>query len=394
MNKMTFKDIDVSGKKVLVRVDFNVPFATDGSISDDTRIAAAIPTIKYLVSNNAKVIICSHLGRPEGVYNKNFSMKLVLPRLIELLGMEVKMAEDVIGESAKAMVSSLKEGEVVLLENVRFHKEEEKNDPIFAKNLASLADIFVLDAFGTAHRAHASTAGVADYIPSVAGFLVTKEITELDKALKPERPSVVIFGGKKVSDKIGVISSFLDKASTILIGGAMAFTFIKSQGGEIGLSRYEKDKLEVATKILELAKEKNVNLVLPVDSVCVREFVPTAKSKVFNSYKIPEDFQCVDIGPKTRKIFAKYIKQAKTVVWNGPVGVYEFKKFQKGTKSIATAIAKSKAVSIVGGGDSASAVKASGKAGAITHISTGGGATLEYLEGKELPGIANLKTKE
>ena len=394
MNKMTFKDVDVSGKKVLVRVDFNVPFDTEGNISDDTRIVSAIPTIKYLLSNNAKVIICSHLGRPEGVYNANFSMKKVLPKLKELLGMEVKMAEDVIGESAKSLIANLKEGEIVLLENVRFHAEEEANDEMFARNLASLADIFVLDAFGTAHRAHASTAGVANYIPAVAGFLVTKEITELDKALNPERPSVVIFGGKKVSDKIGIISSFLDKANTILIGGAMAFTFIMAEGGEIGLSRYEKDKIEVAKKILELAKEKNVNIVLPADVVCVREFAPNAKSKVFNSFKIPADYQCVDIGPKTKKIFAKFIKQAKTVVWNGPLGVYEFKKFQKGTKAVATAIAKSKAVSIIGGGDSAAAIKASGQAGNITHISTGGGATLEFLEGKELPGIANLKTKE
>ena len=394
MNKMSFKDIDVAGKRVLVRVDFNVPFDTNGNISDDTRIVASLPTLKYLLSNGAKVIICSHLGRPEGVYNKNFSMGLVLPKLKELLGMEIKLAEDVIGESAKALVKELKEGEAIMLENVRFHKEEEANDETFARNLASLADVFVLDAFGTAHRAHASTAGVAKYIPAVAGFLVSKEITELDKALKPERPSVVIFGGKKVSDKIGIISSFLDKASTILIGGAMAFTFVMAQGGEIGLSRYEKDKLEVAREILKQAEAKNVKILLPVDAVCVREFSPTAKSKVFNSYKIPADYQCVDIGPKTRKMFSKEIIKAKTVVWNGPLGVYEFKKFQKGTKAVAKAIAKSKAISIIGGGDSASAIKSSGHAGDITHISTGGGATLKYLEGRELPGIANLSTKE
>lgn len=394
MNKMSFKDIDVSGKRVLVRVDFNVPFDTNGNISDDTRIVASIPTIKYLLSNNAKVILCSHLGRPEGVYNKNYSMGLVLPRLNELLGMEVRMAEDVVGESAKALIKNMKEGEAIMLENVRFHKEEEVNDETFARNLASLADVFVLDAFGTAHRAHASTAGVAKFIPAVAGFLVAKEMTELDKALKPERPSVVIFGGKKVSDKIGIISSFLDKASTILIGGAMAFTFVMAQGGEIGLSRYEKDKLEVARQILKTAEEKNVKILLPVDAVCVREFAPNAKSKTFNSFKIPADYQCVDIGPKTRRLFAKEILKAKTVVWNGPLGVYEFKKFQKGTKAIASAIAKSKAISIVGGGDSASAIKSSGHAGSITHISTGGGATLKYLEGKELPGIANLTTKE
>lgn len=394
MNKMTFKDIDVAGKRVLVRVDFNVPFDTNGNISDDTRIVSSIPTIKYLISNGAKVIVCSHLGRPEGVYNKNFSMRQILPRFIELLGQDVKMADDVVGDSAKSLVSQMEEGDVVLLENVRFHKEEEQNDEAFAKNLASLADIFVLDAFGTAHRAHASTAGVAKFIPAVAGFLVTKEITELDKALNPERPSVVIFGGKKVSDKIGIISSFLDKANTILIGGAMAFTFIMAKGGEIGLSRYEKDKLEVAKEILREAEEKNVKILLPVDAVVVREFAPNAKSKVVNSFKIPAEYQCVDIGPKTAKLFAKEIKTAKTVVWNGPLGVYEFKKFQKGTKAVANAIAKSKAISIIGGGDSVSAIKASGQEANITHISTGGGATLEYLEGKILPGIDGLNNKE
>lgn len=394
MNKMTFKDVDVAGKKVLVRVDFNVPFDTNGNISDDTRIVSSIPTIKYLISNGAKVIVCSHLGRPEGVYNKNFSMRQVLPRFAELLGQEVKMADDVIGESAKSLVAQMEEGDVVLLENVRFHKEEEQNDEAFAKSLASLADIFVLDAFGTAHRAHASTAGVAKFIPAVAGFLVTKEITELDKALNPERPSVVIFGGKKVSDKIGIISSFLDKANTILIGGAMAFTFIMAKGGEIGLSRYEKDKLEIAKDILKQAEEKNVKILLPVDAVVVREFSPNAKSKVVNSFKIPAEYQCVDIGPKTAKLFAKEIKTAKTVVWNGPLGVYEFKKFQKGTKAVANAIAKSKAISIIGGGDSVSAIKASGQEANITHISTGGGATLEYLEGKTLPGIDGLNNKE
>lgn len=390
MNKLTFKDIDVSDKKVLVRVDFNVPMNEEGTILDDTRIVSAIPTIKYLLTNGAKVIVCSHLGRPEGVYNKNFSMKLILPRFQELLGQEIKMAEDVIGESAKALINQMQSGDVILLENVRFHKEEEANDESFAKNLASLADIFVLDAFGTAHRAHASTAGVSKFIPAVSGFLVTKEITELNKALKPERPSVVVFGGKKVSDKIGVISSFLDKASTILIGGAMAFTFIKAMGGEIGLSRYEKDKIEVAQKILDEADRLNVRIVLPEDSVCVREFAPNAKSRNFNSFKIPAEYQCVDIGPKTRKTFAKIIKSAKTVVWNGPLGVYEFKKFQKGTKAIAKAIAQSKAISIVGGGDSAAAIKSSGYSNSITHISTGGGATLEYLEGKPLPGINML----
>lgn len=394
MNKKTFKDVDVSGKRVFVRVDFNVPVDDKNCIIDDTRIVSAIPTIKYLISNNAKVILCSHFGRPAGVYNKNLSMSVVLPRLKELLGRDIKMAEDVVGESAKSIANSLKEGEVMLLENVRFHKEEEANDEDFSRNLASMADIFVLDAFGTSHRAHASTAGIARFIPAVAGFLVSKEVTELEKALKPERPSVVIFGGKKVSDKIGVISSMLDKASTILIGGAMAFTFIVAKGGKIGLSRYEKDKIDVAKQILDLAERKNVKIILPVDSVVVREFSPNAKSKVVNSFDIPDDYQSVDIGPKTRKLFAKAIKGAKTIIWNGPLGVYEFKKFQKGTKAIAKAIASSKATSIIGGGDSAAAVKASGHANNITHISTGGGATLEFLEGKNLPGIAMLNDKE
>ncbi|MGN1258979.1 MAG: phosphoglycerate kinase [Christensenellales bacterium] len=394
MDKKTFKDIDVAGKKVLVRVDFNVPVDDKNNIIDDTRIVAAIPTIKYLINNNAKIILCSHFGRPNGVYNENLSMKIVLPTLNRLLGQEVKMATDVVGESAKNLASSLKEGEVMLLENVRFHKEEEENDEAFSKQLASLADIFVLDAFGTAHRAHASTAGVARYIPAVAGFLVTKEVTEIEKVTKnPERPCVVIFGGKKVSDKIGVISAFMDKANTILIGGAMAFTFIVAQGGEIGLSRYEKDKIDVAKQILELADKKNVKILLPVDVVVTKEFTPNARTKVVKANKIPADCQSMDIGPKTRKLFASEIKNAKTVVWNGPLGVYEFKKFKKGTIAIAKAIAKSGAISIVGGGDSAAAVKESGYADKITHISTGGGATLEFLEGKTLPGIAMLNDK-
>ena len=395
MNKKSFKDIDVAGKSVFVRVDFNVPVDDNNNIIDDTRIISALPTIKYLMNNNAKVILCSHLGRPKGVFNDNFSMKIVHPTLERVLGCPVKLATDVIGESAKKLATELKEGEVMLLENVRFHKEEEANDEEFSKELASLADIFVLDAFGTAHRAHASTAGIARYIPAVAGFLVTKEVSEIERAtVNPTRPSVVIFGGKKVSDKIGVISSMLEKANSILIGGAMAFTFIVAKGGEIGLSRYEKDKVELAKQILELAEKKNVRVYLPVDSVVTREFSPNAKAKVVDSYKIPADCQSMDIGPKTRKLFAKVIKNAKTVIWNGPMGVYEFKKFQKGTVAVAKAIAKSDAISVVGGGDSAAAVNESGYSSRITHISTGGGATLELLEGKVLPGIAMLNDKE
>ncbi len=394
MNKKTFKDIDVNGKRVLVRVDYNVPLGEKGEILDDTRIVASLPTITYLLNNHAKIILCSHLGRPKGNFNTALSLKPVAERLSNLLNREVKLATDVIGESAKNLVDNMQEGDIVMLENVRFHKEEEENDEEFAKKLASFADVFVLDAFGTSHRAHASTAGVARFIPAVAGFLVAKEITEIDKVMqKPERPVLVIFGGKKVSDKIGVITSMLDLASTILIGGAMAFTFIVAKGGEVGLSRYEKDKIEVAKEILRLADCKNVKIVLPVDSVVAREFSPKARSKVVNSFKIPAGFQSMDIGPKTIRLFKSEIKKAKTVIWNGPMGVYEFKKFKKGTDAIAKAIAVSGSTSIVGGGDSAAAVLSSGYASRITHISTGGGATLEYLEGKNLPGVAMLEDK-
>ena len=346
--------------------------------------------------NYVERVVKNHKGEiyVKSKENEYTLFQIVLPILTKLLECEVKMASDVIGESAKSLAKELQDGEVMLLENVRFHKEEEENDEAFAKELSSLADVFVLDAFGTAHRAHASTAGVARYIPAVAGFLVAKEVTEIEKVTNnPVRPCVAIFGGKKVSDKIAVISSLMEKANTILIGGAMAFTFIVAKGGEIGLSRYEKDKLDVATEIMELAEKKNVKLILPVDSVVTKEFTPKAKASVAKADKIPAGYQSMDIGPKTRKIFAEEIKNAKTVIWNGPVGVYEFKKFQKGTKAIAKAIAKSGAISVVGGGDSAAAVKDSGYASKITHISTGGGATLEFLEGKVLPGIAMLNDK-
>ena len=393
--KKTIKDIDVKGKKVLLRVDFNVPVDDNNNIIDDTRIIAALPTINYLINNNAKVILCSHLGRPKGVFNENFSMKIVHPTLERVLGREVKMASDVIGDSAKKLASELNPGEVMLLENVRFHKEEEANDEEFAKELSSLADVFVLDAFGTAHRAHASTAGVARFIPAVAGFLVAKEVTEIERAtVNPTRPSVVIFGGKKVSDKIGVIQTMLDKANSILIGGAMAFTFIVAQGGEIGLSRYEKDKIDVAKQIIELAEKKNVKIVLPVDSVVVKEFSPNSKTKVVNARKIPADYQSMDIGPKTVKLFKKELRNARTIVWNGPLGVCEFKKFQKGTNSIAEFVAKRGVTSIVGGGDTVAAINKTNYADRLTHISTGGGATLEYLEGKPMPAISMLLDKE
>ena len=395
MNKKTFRDIDVTGKRVLVRVDFNVPVDDEGNILDDTRIISALPTINYLINNKAKVILCSHFGRPKGVFNDAYSMKIIYPVLSKLIDTKIYLATDVIGESAKSLISNMADGEIVLLENVRFHKEEEENDDAFAKELASLADVYVNDAFGTAHRAHASTAGVAKYLPAVAGFLMAKEITEIGSVIeKPQTPFVVIFGGKKVSDKIGVVLKMIDKATTILIGGAMAFTFIAALGGNIGYSRYEKDKLDVAKKILETAEKKNVKILLPVDSVVVKEFVPNAKSKTVLSFSIPENMQGVDIGKKTIKLFSKEIKNAKTIVWNGPLGVYEFDKFKKGTKAIAKAVAKIGAVSVVGGGDSVAAVKETGFADKITHLSTGGGASLEFLEGKNLPGVEMLNDKD
>lgn len=393
--KKTFKDIDVTGKRVFVRVDFNVPQDENGNITDDTRIRAALPTINYLVKQNAKVILCSHLGRPKGVFNEKYSLAPIAERLSELLGMPVKMAKDVIGESAKELTSNMKEGEIVLLENVRFHAEEEKNDDEFARELASMADVFVNDAFGTAHRAHASTAGIAKYLPAVAGFLMDSEVVALTNATEhAEKPLVVILGGAKVSDKIGVISALMLKANTILIGGAMANTFIAAKGYDVGFSKYEADKLDVAREIMEKAESLNVKLVLPVDVACGNEFSENAKLKNFAIDKIQKDYQALDIGKKTRKLFAKEIKKAKTIIWNGPMGVFEFEKFRKGTLAVATAVAKSGAVSIVGGGDSVAAIKTLGFENKISHLSTGGGATLEFLEGANLPGVAMLLDKD
>lgn len=394
MNKKTFKDIDVLGKKVLVRVDYNVPIDESGKILDDTRIKASLPTINYLIHQGAKVIICSHLGRPKGMFNPKFSLAPVAKRLQELIGRPVKLASDTIGESAKKLTSEMENGDVVILENVRFYKEEEENDDQFAKDLASLADVFVNDAFGAAHRAHASTAGVARHLPAVAGFLMSKEILSLTKAVEEaEPPFVVILGGAKISDKIGVIAKLLKKANVFLIGGAMANTFIAAMGGNLGMSRYEKDKIPVAKQILDEAEKLNVKMVFPVDVVVASEFSPTAKSKTVDAYNIPEGYQGMDIGKKTRKLFASEIKKAKTIVWNGPLGVYEFKKFQKGTKKIAKAVAKSGAVSVVGGGDSVAAITELGYASKVTHLSTGGGATLKFLEGAVLPGIEMLEDK-
>ena len=393
--KKTFKDIDVANKRVFVRVDFNVPQDENGNITDDTRIRAALTTIKYLVKQNAKVILCSHLGRPKGVVNEKYSLRPVAERLSELLDMPVKMAEDVVGESAKKLTSEMQDGEIVLLENVRFHAEEEKNDDDFARQLASLADIFVNDAFGTAHRAHASTAGIAKYLPAVAGFLMDSEVVALTNATQnAEKPLVVILGGAKVSDKIGVIKALMTKANTILIGGAMAYTFFAAKGYEVGFSKYEPDKIDMAKEIMEKAEEMNVKLVLPVDEVCGLEFAENAKSKTFASDQIGKDWQGLDIGKKTRKLFANEISKAKTIIWNGPMGVFEFKKFNKGTLAVATAVAKSGALSIIGGGDSVAAINLLGFGDKVSHLSTGGGATLEFLEGKNLPGVAMLLDKE
>ena len=394
MNKKTIEDIDVKGKKVIVRVDFNVPLDAEGNITDDKRIVGALPTIKYLVNHQAKTILVSHLGRPKSGFEDKYSMKPTAKRLSELLGQEVVMAKDVIGEDAKAKAAALKDGQVLMLENVRFHKEEEKNDPAFAKELASLAEIYVNDAFGTAHRAHASTAGLADYLPAVCGYLIQKEIEIMGKALQnPERPFVAILGGAKVSDKIQVIENLLDKVDTLIIGGGMAYTFLKAKGYKIGNSICENDKLDLAKDLMEKAEQKGVSLMLPIGSIVGQEFKNDTEHKYVPSDDMPDGWMGMDIGSLTIEKFSKEIRKAKTVVWNGPMGVFEFPNFANGTREIARAVAESGAISIVGGGDSAAAVEQLGFADKITHISTGGGASLEFLEGKVLPGIAVLMDK-
>ena len=395
LNKKTVEDIDVAGKRVLVRCDFNVPFDAEGNIADPKRINEAMKTIKYLVDHKAKVILCSHLGRPKGEFNMKYSLAPVAAYLSKALGQEVKMAKDVIGESAKSIAASLQDGEVELIENVRFHKEEEKNDPAFAKELASMADIYVNDAFGTAHRAHASTAGVADYLPAVCGYLIQKEISIMGGALSdPKRPFVAILGGAKVSDKIGVINNLIDKVDTLIIGGGMAYTFMKSLGYSIGTSICEDDKVELAKDMMAKAKEKGVNFLIPEDNIVADKYAADAEAKLVNSDTIPDGWMGLDIGPKTREKFAAAIKNAGTVVWNGPMGVSEWEKFAEGTIAVAKAVAESGAISIIGGGDSAAAVEKLGFADKMTHISTGGGASLEFLEGLVLPGIACLNEKD
>ncbi len=390
-NKKSVEDIDVAGKKVLVRCDFNVPQDADKNITDDKRIRESLPTIRYLVAHGAKVILCSHLGRPKGQVNPKYSLAPVAKRLSELLGIPVVMANDVVGEDAKAKADALKNGEVLLLENVRFHAEEEKNVPEFAKSLADLAEIYVNDAFGTAHRAHASTAGVADYLPAVCGYLIKKEIGVMGGALSnPVRPFVAVLGGAKVSDKIGVINNLLEKVDTLIIGGGMAYTFIKANGGSIGASLCEEDKLDYAAEMIQKAKDKGVNFLLPEDTVAADQFAADANTQIVATRAIPDGWMGLDIGPKSVEAFSKVLKSAGTVVWNGPMGVFEMEKFATGTKAVAAAIAESNAVSIVGGGDSAAAVEQLGYADKMTHISTGGGASLEFLEGLVLPGIACL----
>ena len=417
-NKKTVRDVDVQGKKVLLRCDFNVPLAKDGSgvITDDKRIRAALPTIQYLLDQNAAVIACSHLGKPAATFEsyakkqaekgkeateeswkkslKELSLAPVAKRLSELLGRPVIMAGDVVGPDAQAKAAALKPGEIMLLENTRFEKGETKNDPDLAKAMASMAEVYVSDAFGAVHRAHASTAGVADYLPAVSGFLIQKELEIIGGALKsPKRPLVAILGGSKVSSKIGVINNLLEIADTIIIGGGMAYTFSAAQGGKVGDSLLEADWESYANEMVEKAAAKGVKLLLPVDTVCADAFAPDARSQVVKAGDIPDGWQGLDIGPETVKLYCDAVADAGTVIWNGPMGVFEFPAFAKGTEAVAEALSKTSAITIIGGGDSAAAVQQLGYADKMTHISTGGGASLEFMEGKELPGVACLLDK-
>ena len=396
-NKKSIEDIDVSGKRVLCRCDFNVP-TKDGKITSDKRIVAAMPTIEYLVNHGAKVILCSHMGKPKGEYKPELSLKVVADRISELLGKPVTMASDVAGPDAQSKAAALKDGDVMLLENTRFEKGETKNDPELSKKLASLADIFVNDAFGTAHRAHSSTAGVADYLPAVCGFLVQKEVSIMGKALAdPERPFVAILGGAKVSDKLNVINNLLEKVDTLIIGGGMAYTFLAAKGYSVGTSLLDSEKIDYCKDMMAKAEAKGVKLLLPIDTVVAASFPNPIDGDIavetVSADAIPADKMGLDIGEKTRALFAEAAKSAKTVVWNGPMGVFENPTLAKGTIAVAQALADSSAVTIVGGGDSAAACEQLGFADKITHISTGGGASLEFLEGLELPGIACLQDK-
>ena len=393
-NKKSVVDIDLKGKKVLLRCDFNVPMAT-GVITDDTRITASLPTIKYILEQGAALILCSHLGRPKGEYVADQSLMPVAKRVSVLLGKKVKMATDIVGPSAQKLAAELQPGEIMMLENVRFDKREEKNDPEFAKELASLADVFVFDAFGACHRAHASTAGIAAYLPAVCGFLIEAELKGIGGALEnPKRPLVAVLGGAKVADKIGVIDNLIKKADTLIIGGGMAYTFMKAQGGNIGTSLLDADNIEYAKEAMARATKNHVKFLLPEDTVTAEEFAPDAEPETHPTWRIPEDRMGMDIGERTRVIFADEIRRAGTVIWNGPMGVFEFDAFSYGTRAIANAMAECKGTTVVGGGDSVSAVEQFGLSKHMSHISTGGGASLEFMEGKELPGIACLLDKE
>ena len=394
MNKKSVKDVDLKGKRVFCRVDFNVPMQ-DGQITDETRIQAALPTIQYLQEQGAKVILASHLGRPKGTVVEELRLTPVAKRLSEKLGQEVKKADEAHGDSVKALISEMNEGDVLLLENVRFYPGEEKNDPELAKQFADLADIYVNDAFGAAHRAHASTEGIAHHLPAVSGFLMDKELATIGKALSnPERPFTAIIGGAKVKDKIGVIDHLLDIVDNLIIGGGLAYTFIKAQGHEIGQSLLEEDKIDLAKSFIEKAKEKGVNFYMPVDAVIADRFAEDANAKNVSIEEIPADWQALDIGPKTAELYADVIQKSKLVIWNGPMGVFEFDAFANGTKAVAESLAQSKdTYSIIGGGDSAAAVEKFHLADQMSHISTGGGASLEFMEGKELPGVTALNDK-
>jgi len=394
-NKKTINDVDVNGKRVLLRCDFNVPRDKQtGEITSDKRIVASLPTIKYLLDNGARVIACSHMGKPKGEYKKELSLASVAVRLSELLNMPVKFSNDIVGEESLKLASELKNGDIMLIENVRFDPGEEKNDPEFAKKLASFGDIFVSDAFGSVHRAHASTAGVAAFLPAYAGYLVEKEISIMGNALdNPKRPFVAVLGGAKVSDKIGVISNLLDKADTLVIGGGMAYTFLKAMGKNVGKSLLEEDKVELAGQLMQKAKEKNVKFLLPVDIAIGDRFAADCEKRIVDVDSIPDDWMGLDIGEKSIALFVEATKGAGTIIWNGPMGVFEFPAFADGTKSMAMALASSGAITIVGGGDSVAAVEQMGFSEKITHISTGGGASLEFLEGIELPGVACLLDK-
>lgn len=396
LNKKTLEDLEIQGKKILVRCDFNVPMDKEGNITDDIRIKAAMPTVEYILDQGGSVILMSHLGRPKGEANPKYSLEPVAKRISELIKRDVKFANDdiIVGDLTKKLASELKQGEVLLLQNVRYRKEEEKNEENFSKELASLGDLYVNDAFGTAHRAHSSTAGVASFLPAAMGYLIEKEVGFIGKALEaPERPFVAILGGAKVSDKIGVIENLIDKVDALIIGGGMAYTFFKAKGYDVGKSLLEEDKVSLAASLIEKAKEKNVELLLPIDTVVAKEFAADAEHWTVNSSSIPDSTMGLDIGEKSREVFAEKIKDAKTVIWNGPMGVFEMPAFAKGTKEVAKALANSSATTIIGGGDSAAAVEQLGFADKMTHISTGGGASLEFLEGKVLPGIDVLENK-